>query len=70
MLLSVKALLWKPAATDWVENRIAQPKQMAHMDAASPGVVVVRVRVKVSFNVGIERSACRTSSGGRRPQRF
>ncbi|MFP8778339.1 hypothetical protein [Hydrogenophaga sp. RWCD_12] len=51
MLLSLKELLSNPAATDWVEDRIAQPKQMAETDAASPGVVVVRVPVKVSSNV-------------------
>lgn len=57
MLLSVKELLWKPAATDWVEDMIAQPKQMAEMKAASPGVVVVRVRVKVSSNVKLRDAA-------------
>lgn len=50
MLRSVKELLWNPAATDWVEDRIAQPKQMAAIDNASPGVVVVRVCVNVSSN--------------------
>ena len=54
MLLSVKELLWKPAATDWLENRIAQPKQMADTEAASAGVVVVRVGVKVRSTVGDE----------------
>lgn len=62
MLLSVKELLWKPAAIDCVEDRIAQPKQIALMATASPGVVVVRARVKVSSCAGNTLRAVDTSA--------